>query len=448
MAGRKSVMVDTPTWEKIDSYKHDMHLRNVGDAVEDAIDIVTSDVYYAGIYAERYDPDDEVGSIRRFIVEALGRTEEETIRNLLLFEQGSLYGDVHAEDIPPWAEFNEEKDKFFVIECEKNLYYDILRFTDVNKGKSKKDDLSNITLYSCNLDQYKPDFRREEIHELTSREEIGWDGHPIPNQWVLVSNCGEILAIGSSEVELHRYFKNSISNGELKFNQNGCSLAKCDDVRLVDDIYHALGHYYAGASEVHGCFARLVTEYEDAEPMLDVAEFYFHCYRWNEAVSLKQTHYAVFSVTDSVTIYKAALRNLVFEESHNKMLPVLQTLIREDSNFSLAACGDSLNNAVSEISRDCNWKVYDLYSNIFVGIKATEEQNDEKVKGGYIAMRCSEQFYNQWKEIKSSDIIFRSVESDYYSDVEDLIADVADSEDGAKTKDTAAEEKPEEEKND
>ena len=63
-------------------------------------------------------------------------------------------------------------------------------------------------------------------------------------------------------------------------------------------------------------------------------------------------------------------------------------------------------------------------------------------------MRCSEQFYNQWKEIKSSDIIFRYDKSVDYSDAEDLIADVADSEDGAKTKDTAAEEKPEEEKND
>lgn len=446
MAGRKSVMVDTSTWEKIDSYKHDIHLRNVGDAVEDAIDIVISDVYYAGVYVYRYKLADKVWPIKCYIVEALGRTEEETIRNLLLFEQGSLYGDVHAEDIPSWEDFNEEKDNFFVIECEKELYYDILRFTDVNKGKSKKDDLSNITLYSCNLDQYKPGFRREIIHKLTGRWEDGRDQSLTPEQWVLVSLAGEILAIGSSEVELHRYFKNSISNGELKFNQNHCSLAVCNDVKLVDDIYHAIGHYYAGASEVHGCFARRITEYEGVE--IDDGDSYCpDFYRWDEAVSLEQTHYAVFSVTDYGTIFSAAALELL-KEPHNEMLSALQTLIREDSNFSLAACGDSLNNAVSAIPGDCNWELYDLYSNIVVGVKEAEKQNDEKIKGGYFAMRCSEQFYNQWKEIKSSDIIFKPGKSVDYSDAEDLIADVADSEDGAKTKDTAAEEKSEEEKND
>ncbi|HJJ54778.1 MAG TPA: hypothetical protein O0X50_01675, partial [Methanocorpusculum sp.] len=192
MAGRKTIMVDGGVWNKVEELKHNAYLRSSSDAIETAVDIASSDKYYAGIHTMM----NALGS-RFYVVESLGRTEDEAIRKLLLFEQGSVYGDLRAEDIPPADETDIEKEGLFIIECTKRLYHAGLLFNDPAHCKDYEGPEGYGNPFTCTISHTKNGVMIADSQET--------DHH---NYYVLVeeldgSDVVRIIDYGTSPIKLH-----------------------------------------------------------------------------------------------------------------------------------------------------------------------------------------------------------------------------------------------------
>ena len=125
MTGRKTIMVEEPVWKKIDTFKHRICTRSIGEAIEEAINCSSSRKYFASIHQDEKN---------NYLVESVGRTKEETIRNLLIYDEDYLGYHIDLGDLWDEADVEDGEDCHFIIECTMNLYYEYLLFAAPNRS--------------------------------------------------------------------------------------------------------------------------------------------------------------------------------------------------------------------------------------------------------------------------------------------------------------------------